>query len=301
MRRMGRSEGGWSPRKTRNTRKEEAEKASEERPRNTRKARKGRGRAEWFSFRVVRGFRGQLRFGRSGWLVGDEGGDAGAEFEFDFEFHREAARVVLCDPDADGGTAFEHPFGRGFVHARLKDEGLERAEAGGDLLVADRVDGELVGILIKKHERIALFAGLEIPLTGGDEAHDEVERIAGRERHVEVSFGFDLVAVERETSGVVERGAVPGLLFLGRGRFDVGHEAASRGLDEGLGAGVEGVERAGKAAGCSGRNVEDAVGRNGGRGRLGEDLDFAGREEKAPAHAIGECFAGEEGGLGGGG
>jgi len=44
---------------------------------------------EWerFSFRVFRVFRGLLLGGWRGRLVADQGGDAGAEFEFDFELH----------------------------------------------------------------------------------------------------------------------------------------------------------------------------------------------------------------------
>jgi len=76
----------------------------------------------------------------------------------------------LRDPDADRGSAFKHAFGRSFFHPRLKHEGLEGAERGGDGFVAHGVDREFVDFFLEKNEGVAVFAGFKVPSAGVYEA-----------------------------------------------------------------------------------------------------------------------------------
>ena len=108
-----------------------------------------------------------------------QGRDPGTDLELHHEAHRQPLRI-LGNPDADRRAALEHALGRRLFHPRLQDERVEGAERGVHLLIARRINRQLVEFVVEEHEGVVLLAGLQVPGAGQHEAGDQVGGVARR-------------------------------------------------------------------------------------------------------------------------
>ena len=138
-------------------------------------------------------------------------GDAAADLELNGEADRQAP-AILGDPDADGAAAAEHTLGGGAFHSRLQHAGPEAAERGLDWFASGAVDGQLVELVVKKHEGVPLTAGLEVPVARPEQPEDHIGGFARRERQ-RAAGGGRVVGGPQGVSGRVVEGDLMGALL----------------------------------------------------------------------------------------